>query len=248
MEYRGLASWWTVWQWRRKCRIESTSRRLVEGSTNRNNFAILPLFSQPRNSQRPDYSALPKSSWHALLKEHKVVPCNIVVNLGGENLELGFPPRASCMCGWILDRSCREAANQKSRAHKSWARSLSPLSVVDWGSLQQYWCFPSFTWCSNETVVDMWNTSDGNHSVTSLVSAWTARVGGLCGWSFPSPRCNTSIVDKPVQWNTSLCHKWDICGQCLTVICHWMPLLSKECPNSIVRGICLDLKWLLQVW
>ena len=36
--------------------------------------------------------------------------------------------------------------------------------------------------------------------------------------------------------------------QCLTVICHWMSLLSKNCPNSIVRGICLDLKWLLQVW
>ena len=36
--------------------------------------------------------------------------------------------------------------------------------------------------------------------------------------------------------------------QCLIVICHWMPLLSKNCPNSIVRGICLDLKWLLQVW
>ena len=36
--------------------------------------------------------------------------------------------------------------------------------------------------------------------------------------------------------------------QCLTVTCHWMSLLSKNCPNSIVRGICLDLKWLLQVW
>ena len=37
-------------------------------------------------------------------------------------------------------------------------------------------------------------------------------------------------------------------GKCLTMICHWMPLLSNNCPNSIVRGICLDLKWLLQVW
>jgi hypothetical protein len=37
-------------------------------------------------------------------------------------------------------------------------------------------------------------------------------------------------------------------GKCLTVICHWIPLLSKDCPNSIVGGICLDLKWLLQVW
>ena len=25
--------------------------------------------------------------------------------------------------------------------------------------------------------------------------------------------------------------------QCLTVICHWMSLLSKNCPNSIVRGV-----------
>jgi hypothetical protein len=40
----------------------------------------------------------------------------------------------------------------------------------------------------------------------------------------------------------------DCVRQCRTVICHWMPLLSKNCLNSIVRGICLDLKWLLQVW
>jgi hypothetical protein len=40
----------------------------------------------------------------------------------------------------------------------------------------------------------------------------------------------------------------DRVGQCRTVICHCMPLLSKNCPNSIVRGISLDLKWLLQVW
>ena len=50
-------------------------------------------------------------------------------------------------------------------------------------------------------------------------------------------------------------HLFVICGvlancvrQCLTVKCHWMSLLSKNCSNSIVRGICLDLKWLLQVW
>ena len=40
----------------------------------------------------------------------------------------------------------------------------------------------------------------------------------------------------------------DYVGQCLIVIYHWMPLMSKNFPNSIVRGICLDLKWLLQVW
>jgi hypothetical protein len=40
----------------------------------------------------------------------------------------------------------------------------------------------------------------------------------------------------------------DCVRKCLTVICHWMPMLSKDCLNSIVRGICLDLKWLLQVW
>ena len=40
----------------------------------------------------------------------------------------------------------------------------------------------------------------------------------------------------------------DCVGQCLTVICHWMPLLIKDYPNNIVRGFCLDLKWLLQVW
>jgi hypothetical protein len=41
----------------------------------------------------------------------------------------------------------------------------------------------------------------------------------------------------------------DYVGQFHTMIsCHWMSLLSKNFPNSIVRGICLDLKWLLQVW
>jgi hypothetical protein len=39
----------------------------------------------------------------------------------------------------------------------------------------------------------------------------------------------------------------DCVGKCRTVICHWMPMLSKDYPNSIVKGICLDLKWLLQV-
>jgi hypothetical protein len=37
-------------------------------------------------------------------------------------------------------------------------------------------------------------------------------------------------------------------GKCLIVICHWMHMLSKDYPNSIVRGIYLDLKWLLQAW
>jgi hypothetical protein len=40
----------------------------------------------------------------------------------------------------------------------------------------------------------------------------------------------------------------DCVEKCLTVICHWIPMLSKDFPNSIVRGICLNLKWLLQVW
>ena len=40
----------------------------------------------------------------------------------------------------------------------------------------------------------------------------------------------------------------DCVGQCLTVICHWMPFLSNNCPNIIVRGIYLDLKRMLQVW
>ena len=215
-----------VLQWRRKCMIGCTSLRPVEGSANRNTSIVLPLFSPPQNSQQPNCSALPKSSWHTCLKEHKGVPCDIVVHLGGEILELGFPPRVSSMCGWILDRSYREPVNQKSHAHNSWARSLSPWSVVGWGSLQHYWCFPSCTWCSNETVIDMWTTSDGDHSVTSLVSTWTAGVGGLCGWSFPSPKCNASIVGKPVQWNTSLCSKWDICRLCRIVSRCDMPLDS----------------------
>jgi hypothetical protein len=41
--------------------------------------------SRPRNAQRPDCSAPPKSSWHAHLKEHKGVPGDIAGHLGGEN-------------------------------------------------------------------------------------------------------------------------------------------------------------------
>ena len=40
---------------------------------------------------------------------------------------------------------------------------------------------------------------------------------------------------------------WTI-GKCLNVICHWMPLPSKNCTNNIVGGVYLNFKWLLQVW
>ena len=40
----------------------------------------------------------------------------------------------------------------------------------------------------------------------------------------------------------------DCVSKCFTVICHWMPLVGKNFTNSIVVGICLNLKWLLQVW
>ena len=79
--------------------IGCTSQRPIEGSANRNTSAVLPLFSRPQNAQRSDFSALPKSSWHARLKEHKGVPCDIVVHPVGEILELVFPPRVSAMCG-----------------------------------------------------------------------------------------------------------------------------------------------------
>ena len=164
------------------------------------------------------------SVWRARLKEHKGVPSDIKVHLGGENLKLAYPPRVPCLCGWILDRSCKEAANQKSHAHKSWERWIWPWSVVSWGSLQHYWCNPSCTWCSNETVADMWTTSEGDHSATSLVSVWTVGVGGLCEWLSPSPKCNASIVDKLAQWNTSLCHKWDASKLCRTMSHYDMPL------------------------
>jgi len=33
--------------------------------------------------------------------------------------------------------------------------------------------------------------------------------------------------------------------KCLTMIGHWMHVLGEDNTNSIVRGICLNLKWLL---
>ena len=187
---------------------------------------MLPSFSRPWNAQQPDYSALPKSSWHVCLKEHKGVPSGIIGHPRGENIELADPPRASSICGWILGYFCRELANQKSSAHKSWERWLMPWSVVDWGNLQHYWCFPSYTWYSNGIVVGTWTTSDGDHSATSLIFVWTVAVGGLCGWPFPSLKCNSSIISRPAQWNTSLCHKWDTSGLCLKVSHRDMPLDS----------------------
>lgn len=37
-------------------------------------------------------------------------------------------------------------------------------------------------------------------------------------------------------------------GKCLTMIGHWMPVLGEDCTNSIVRGVYLNSKWILQVW
>jgi len=36
--------------------------------------------------------------------------------------------------------------------------------------------------------------------------------------------------------------------KCLTMIGHWIPMLGEDYTNSIVRGVCLNFKWLLQVW
>jgi hypothetical protein len=35
--------------------------------------------------------------------------------------------------------------------------------------------------------------------------------------------------------------------ECLTMVCHLMPVLSEKCAHSIVRCISLNLKWLLQI-
>jgi len=97
----------------------------------------------------------------------------------------------------------------------------------------------------------MWTTYDGDHSATSLVSVSIVGVGGICARLFPSQKYNASIVGRPIKWNTSLCHKWDTSGLCLKESHYDMPLdvsLSKDCPNNIVRGICFNLKWLLQFW
>jgi hypothetical protein len=39
----------------------------------------------------------------------------------------------------------------------------------------------------------------------------------------------------------------DNIGECLTMVCHWMPMLSKNCAHNIVRCISLNLEWLLQI-
>jgi hypothetical protein len=39
----------------------------------------------------------------------------------------------------------------------------------------------------------------------------------------------------------------DSIRECLTVVCHWMPVLSENCTHNIVRCISLNLEWLLQI-
>jgi hypothetical protein len=80
-------------------------------------------------SKRPDYSVPPKSSWHSRLKEHKGVLGGITVHPGGENLELAYLPRVSCMCCQILDHSCKDAATP----------SLMPTRVEHSGQRHDRW-------------------------------------------------------------------------------------------------------------
>jgi hypothetical protein len=39
----------------------------------------------------------------------------------------------------------------------------------------------------------------------------------------------------------------DSIRECLTMVCHWMPVLSENCAHNIVRCISLNLEWLLQI-
>jgi hypothetical protein len=39
----------------------------------------------------------------------------------------------------------------------------------------------------------------------------------------------------------------DSIGECLTMVCHRMPVLSENCAHSIVRCVSLNLEWLLQI-
>ena len=205
--------------------IICTSRHIVEDLANRNTSPILLLFCWTQNSQHPENSALPKSSWHARLKEQKSVLGGITRHPRGEKLELANPPRAYGMCGQILGHFYKEVANHKSCAHKSWSRWLTPLFLVSWGSLQHYWCFPSYTWYSS-TIVGMWTTFDGDHFATSLVHVWITGLGDLCRWPFPSSKCNASIISRPTELNTALCYKWDTSVLCMKVSHYDIPLDS----------------------
>jgi hypothetical protein len=39
----------------------------------------------------------------------------------------------------------------------------------------------------------------------------------------------------------------DSIKECLTMVCHRMPMLSENCAHGIVRCISLNLKWVLQI-
>jgi hypothetical protein len=39
----------------------------------------------------------------------------------------------------------------------------------------------------------------------------------------------------------------DYIGECLTMVCHRMPVMSENCTHNIVKCISLNLEWLLQI-
>ena len=39
----------------------------------------------------------------------------------------------------------------------------------------------------------------------------------------------------------------DSIRECLTTVCHWMPILSENCTYNIVECISINIEWLLQI-
>ena len=75
------------------------------------------IFSTPK-SHATDYSALPKSSWNARLKEHKGGLGSIIIHPGGENKEISFHPLESGMWRQTFYHFFTIAAIQRSNGHK----------------------------------------------------------------------------------------------------------------------------------
>ena len=58
----------------------------------------------------------------------------------------------------------------------------------------------------------MWTTFDGDQCVIFPMFVCTAKACDQCEWLSSSWECNSSIVGRRVEWNTSPYHRWDIYG------------------------------------
>jgi hypothetical protein len=138
----------------------------------------------------------PKSSLHALLREHRGGPDGITVHPKCENRWQSFLYARADRWWWSKDLDDKFVATQMPHSHKNGARWWVQQWEVDWGSHQHDFWSLSYTWCWDGIVAGMWTTFDGGCSIASSMSVWATEACDQCGWLSPFLECNVSIDEK----------------------------------------------------